>query len=146
MLAKLYHLGLNWPTTLCKNKDGVHFFTRNFECDNRYNKLLLCNSENGDIAWCNKNNSECFFPFSLKKEQNLALKKTKNPFFLEKNGFFSNLANMVPELLVFENTFSWSLKKNEWKNTVGWRRLACNVTATSDCSGLTWARMICTSM
>jgi len=42
MLAKLYHLGLNWPTTLCENKDGMHFFTLNFDCHNRYNKLLLC--------------------------------------------------------------------------------------------------------
>jgi len=25
MLAKLYYLGVNWPTTLRENKDGVHF-------------------------------------------------------------------------------------------------------------------------
>jgi len=50
ILAKPYHLGVNLPTTLCKNKDGVHFFTLNFECHNRYNKLLLCNYENSDIA------------------------------------------------------------------------------------------------
>ena len=35
-----YHFGVNWPTTLSKNKDGVHFFTLNFQCHNRYNKLL----------------------------------------------------------------------------------------------------------
>jgi len=51
MLAKPYHFGVNWPTTLCENEDGVHFFTLKFECHNRYNKLLLCNAENGDIAW-----------------------------------------------------------------------------------------------
>jgi len=39
------------------NKDGVHFFTLNFECHNKYKKLLF-NFENDDIAWCNKNNSE----------------------------------------------------------------------------------------
>jgi len=37
-------------------KKGLHFFTLNFECDNRYDKPLLCNSENSDIAWWNKNN------------------------------------------------------------------------------------------
>jgi len=30
MLVKLYHLGVNWPTTLCENKAGVHFFTLSF--------------------------------------------------------------------------------------------------------------------
>jgi len=88
MLAKPYHLGVNWPTTLCENKDGVHFFTFNFERHNRYNKLLLCNSENSDIAWCDKNNSEWGFSvFFKKKKQNLVsfLKKTKKKqwvFFL----------------------------------------------------------------
>jgi len=50
MLAKPDHLGVNWPTH-CAIKDVVHFFTLKFECHNRYNKLLLCNSENSDIAW-----------------------------------------------------------------------------------------------
>ena len=82
MVAKSYHLGVNWPTTLCENKYGVHFFTINFECHNRYNKLLLCNSENSDIAWWNKDNSECFF-FRFPKEKNnilFLLKKTKTGF------------------------------------------------------------------
>jgi len=61
ILAKPYHFGVNWPTTLCENKDGVRFFTLNFECHSRYNKLLLCNSANNDIASCNKNNSDFFF-------------------------------------------------------------------------------------
>jgi len=42
----------------CENKNGVHFFTLKFKCHNRYKKLSLCNSENGDIAWCNKITSE----------------------------------------------------------------------------------------
>ena len=63
VLAKPYHCGVNWPSTLCKNKDKVHFFTLKFECHNRYDKLLLCNSENGDIACCNKNNSQWGFVF-----------------------------------------------------------------------------------
>jgi len=33
-----------------QNQRWVHFFTLNFECHNRYNKLLLCNYENSDIA------------------------------------------------------------------------------------------------
>ena len=49
ILAKLYHFGVNWPK-LFKNKDGVHSFTLKFECHNRYNKLLLCNSEKNDLA------------------------------------------------------------------------------------------------
>jgi len=71
-------LRVNWPTTLCENKDGVHFFTLNFEWHNRYNKLLRCNSENGDFAWCNKNNSEWGFSVFLKK-------RTKSCFFIKKN-------------------------------------------------------------
>jgi len=43
ILAKSYHFGVNWPTTLRKNTDGVNFFTLIFEYHNRYNKLLLCN-------------------------------------------------------------------------------------------------------
>ena len=31
----LSHFGVNWPTTLCEHKDGVHFFTLNFECHNK---------------------------------------------------------------------------------------------------------------
>jgi len=61
MLAKSYHFGVNWPTTFCENEDGVHFFTLNFECHNRHNKLLLCNFKDGDIAWCNVNNTEWGF-------------------------------------------------------------------------------------
>jgi len=61
MPAMPYHLGVNWSTTHSKIKDGEHFFTLNFECYNRYNKLLLCNSKNSDIAWWNKNNSEWGF-------------------------------------------------------------------------------------
>jgi len=67
MLAKPYHLGVNWPITHCEIKDRVHFFTLNFECHNRYNKLLLCNSENSDIAWWNKNNSEWGFTAFFQK-------------------------------------------------------------------------------
>ena len=67
-----------------KNKDGVHFFTLNFECHNRYNKLLLCNFENRDIAWWNKNNSEWVFSVFFEE-------RTKSCFFLKnpKNGFSS---------------------------------------------------------
>jgi len=61
MLAKHHHFEVNWPTTLCENKDGVHIFALSLELYNRNNKLLLIYSKNGDIAWCNKNN--------LKKEQ-----------------------------------------------------------------------------
>jgi len=60
-LVTPYHFRVIGPTTLCENKDGVHCFTLSCECHNRYNKLFLCNSANGGVAWCNKNNSECFF-------------------------------------------------------------------------------------
>jgi len=30
---------VNWPATLRENKDGLHFFTLNFECHCRYSKL-----------------------------------------------------------------------------------------------------------
>jgi len=40
MLDKPYHFGVNWRTTLCENKDGVHFIILKFECHNWYNKLL----------------------------------------------------------------------------------------------------------
>ena len=67
------------------------FFTLKFECHNRYNKLLLCNSENGDTAWCNKNNSQWGFCVFLKKNKNLFLfKKEKSPdglFFFKNPGF-----------------------------------------------------------
>jgi len=66
MLAKLFHFGVNLPTTLCENKDDAHFFTLNFECHNRYNKLFLCNCENGGIALCNKIIQNGIFVFSLK--------------------------------------------------------------------------------
>jgi len=98
MLGIPYRFGVNWSTTLCEKKHGVRYFTHKFKCHNRYNKLLLCNSENGDIAWCNKNNSEgvfvflkkrtktCFFSKTSKKR----IKKTGGLFFL-KPGFFSTL-------------------------------------------------------
>jgi len=66
ILSKPYHFGVNWPTALCENKDEVHSFTLKFECHNRCNKLLLCNSASGDIAWCNENNSELVFVYFLK--------------------------------------------------------------------------------
>ena len=61
-------------------------------------KWLLCNSENGDIAWCNENNSQWGFVFFYKKNKNLFLlkknkkiriTKTKNrwAFFVLKTGF-----------------------------------------------------------
>ena len=69
MLSKPHHLGVNWPTTLCENNDGAHFFTLNFNAI--IGNKLLSNCENSDIAWCYKNNSERFFPFSSEKEQNV---------------------------------------------------------------------------
>ena len=84
MVAKPYHFGMNWPATLVENKDCVHFFTFHFECRNRHNKLYLYNSENCDIAWCNKNNSEWGFSVFLKNI-------TKSSFFLKnKNNIKKN--------------------------------------------------------
>ena len=108
MLAKPYHSGERWPTTHCKIKDGVLFFTLNFECCNRYKKLLLCNSENSHIAWWNENKSEwgfsvflkrwiksCFFLKNPKKRCFRKNKKAGGLSFLKKNGFFSTLTTTV---------------------------------------------------
>ena len=84
-----------------ENKDGVHFFAFSSECHNRYHKLILCNSEIGDIAWCNVNNTEwgfCAFfnnkNLFLFKKPKRRIKKTKNAdglvVFLKKL-FFSTL-------------------------------------------------------
>jgi len=79
ILAKPYHFGVNWPK-ICKNKDGVHFFTHQFEWHNRYNKLLLCNFANNDTAWCNK------------------------------TGFPHNFHNQIPwHSMAFSMTFPWPL-------------------------------------
>jgi len=48
--------------------------TSAFTC--RYIKLILCNSENGYIAWCNKNIQNGFLRFILKK-------KKKNLFYFK---------------------------------------------------------------
>jgi len=90
---------------LWKQRCRVHFFTLNFECHNRYNKLSMCSPENGDIAWCNKNNSKWGFSvfrkrrtktcFLIKKQKNVFF-KTKNLgglFFLKKSWFFSTLVS-----------------------------------------------------
>jgi len=45
------------------------------------NKLLLCKSENSDIACWNRNNSEWGFSVSLTEQNLVSLKKT---YFLEK--------------------------------------------------------------
>jgi len=80
-------------------RDGVHFFTLKLECHNSYNNLLLCDSANGDIAWCNKNKSEWGFCVFLKKERKpVSFQKTpKNEFektegleFFEKKRVFLN--------------------------------------------------------
>ena len=101
MLSKPYQLEVHWPTAHCEIKDGVHCFTLNFECHNRYNRLLLCNSENSNIVWWNKNNSEWAFSvffeeitkscFFLKNPKNGFLKKQVGCFFWKKMFFFSNL-------------------------------------------------------
>ena len=79
-LPNPYHFLANWPTTpstVCEDKDWVHSFTLKLDCHNSYNKWWLCNSANCDLAWCNENNSECFF---------WVLKKPKT-CFIKKNGF-----------------------------------------------------------
>jgi len=90
-----YAYGVNWPTTLRESKDGVNFFTFKFECHNTYNKLLLWNSEDGDMVWCNKNNSERVFCVFFKKKNPFLSKKTKTRiwknnrwlFFIKKRVF-----------------------------------------------------------
>ena len=88
---------------------------------NRYNKLLLCNSENGDIAWWNENNSNrvfaCFFkerkPVSFQKnKKNRMKKKQKNRWgvFFKKRFFFS--------ILIVLQSFLWfSLDRTIWNKS-----------------------------
>jgi len=94
IFAKPLHLSELTNNTL-RNKDGVHFFTLKFECHNRYNKLLVRNSASGDIAWCNKNNSQFtmgFLRFSSKRTKTCFFKENKKPGYKKaKNGFFSTL-------------------------------------------------------
>jgi len=78
-------LWIEFTNNTFKNKDGVHLFILNFEFHKRYNKLLLCNSENGDIAWCIVSKAESgFCVFLLTKtcffstHSNIRVKKTKN--------------------------------------------------------------------
>ena len=128
VLAKPYQFGVNWPTTLCENKDGVHFFALKFEWHNRYSKLLLCNSEYGDIAWCNKNNSERGIlyilhdaiktiqkgdknknPCLLKKKQKIRFKKTCGLFFSKQRVFLN------PDCLsILFGIFPWSNDLEQW--------------------------------
>ena len=68
----------HWPTSFCEKKGGVHFFTLKFGRHNRYEKLLLCNSASGDIAWCNKNNSKWGFYFWIRTKTCFFSKKIQN--------------------------------------------------------------------
>jgi len=67
MLANLYQFGVNRPSTLCENIDG-YISLLNFECLKRYKKLLLYNSEKGDLHDAIKSIQNGFC-FNLKKEQ-----------------------------------------------------------------------------
>ena len=109
LLTKPYHFGVNWPPTLCENKDWVHFFTLKFECHKKYNKLLLCNSENGIIVWCKKTmqNGVYVLFFSriktcfLSKNPKNGYKKTKKTGrlgFIKKTGFSQPLSPFNPFL------------------------------------------------
>ena len=96
ILAKLCHFRLNRQTTLRKRRWGI-FLLLKLECHNSYNNLLLYDSANGDIAQCNKNNSEWGFCVFLKKEQKLVsfknkkygLNKQKGWMFFIKRCFFN---------------------------------------------------------
>ena len=96
VLGKPCHFGVNWPTALSENKDRVHFFTLKFEWHSRYNRLLLCNSENCDIAWFSKNNSEWYFcVFFFKKQKLVSLKKNTKIRFKKTGGLFFFLERRV---------------------------------------------------
>ena len=97
----------------CQNKDGVHFFTLNFECHNRYNKSLLCNCENSDIAWSNTNSSECFFLVFLWKSTKSCFffKNAKKQVFLNP-GLNSSIAQSTGKLGSCEDM--WKLLDLGW--------------------------------
>jgi len=102
------------------NWDGVHFFTLKLGCHNSYN-TVLCDSANGDIALCNKNNSEWVIMFFFEKRTKTCFfsKKPKKPEF-EKNrrvGIFwkKRVSQPWPSL----NPLLWfSLDRTIWNN---WR-------------------------
>jgi len=120
VLGKPYNSGVNWPTTLFENKDRIHFFTLKSECHNRYNKLLLCNSENGDIAWYNKKNSQWGFCVFLKKNKNLFLFKKNKKNRIKKNkkevGCFSKVW-FFSTPVVFQSFLWFSLDRTILKVT-----------------------------
>jgi len=90
MLANPYHLEVNWPKHIAKSKMEYIGLPSifNFECHNRYNKLL-CNSENSDIAWWNKNNWDFSVFFEKRAESCFFLKNPGGLFFFKKNWVFS---------------------------------------------------------
>ena len=117
-LPKPCHFGVNWPTTLCENEDGIHFFTLKFECHNRYNKLLLCNSENGDIASCNKNNSKWgFCVFCTKRTKNCFYSKNKNNRIKKQVGCFFDKSRLFSTLIVFQSFLWYSLDRTIWNKS-----------------------------
>jgi len=67
------------------------FFALEIECHNSYNKSLLCNSENGNIAWCNQTNSDWGLEKNDKPKNYFfsknGLKTGTGCFFLKKTGF-----------------------------------------------------------
>ena len=139
--APAYSCGVNRPT-LCESKDDVHFFTRSFECHNRYNKLLLCNSKNGDIASRNRNTWEGFFlRFFLKRRKTCffskntiipELKKHKRlggMDFIKKNGFFSTLIIFQS----FSAIFPWSCALEQVRSRSVWLGVARTLTSIGPC-------------
>jgi len=105
--------GLGWINQhhFAKTKMG-YFFHLKFEGHSRYNESLLCNSENGDIAWCNKNNLEWGFRVFWKSAKAYFFKKNglKKQVFFFKGEFFSTLIVFQSFLWLFFDRTIW----NKW--------------------------------
>jgi len=78
----------------------VRFFTLKFECHSSY-KLLLCNSENGDIACCNKTIHNGVFVYFSKNKNLFLLKKNKKRIKKTGGCFFLKTGFSQPRLLSF---------------------------------------------
>jgi len=100
-LAKPYHLGENLPTTLCENKNGVHFFTPDLNAiigiKSNYCVILKMVILHDAIQTIQNS------VFFSKKNKNLFIKKNRIKKTKTCELFFLNL--FFPTLIIFQSLF-----------------------------------------
>ena len=99
-----------------RKKDGVHFFILTLECHNSYNRLLLCNSANGDIAWWNKNNSEWGFCVFFTKRIKTCIISIKKKQIKRTWGLFLKIRFFLT-LIIFQPFLWFSLDPTIWNKS-----------------------------